>query len=163
MSGHVRNYVLVLCVVCATWTILICKTYLLVWLNLISIYCVMPMDGWCNVISHFICVLILSYASRIYSHTKAHVCNALGGVHLNMCIGIWGHFEIFMHIFRGSSPISWFTIHALYSSLYEPKLVLSSITKKGEIESASTPLNWFWWFLTITIWDMMLSIRCVQE
>ena len=133
------------------------------WLNLISIYCVMPMDGWCNVISHFICVLILSYASRIYSHTKAHICNALGGVHLNMCIGIWGHFETFMHIFRGSSPISWFTFHAFYSFLYEPKLVLSSIPKKGEIESASRPLNWFWWFLTITIWDMMFSIRCMQE
>ena len=133
------------------------------WLNLLSIYRVMLIDGWCNVISHFICVLILSYASRLYSYTKAHICNVLGGVRLNMYIGIWGHFEIFMHILRGSSPISWFIFHAFYSSLYEPKLVLSSITKKGEIESASRPLNWFWWFLTITIWDMMLSIRCVQE
>ena len=132
-------------------------------LNLLSIYRVMLMDGWCNVIYHFIYVLILSYASRIYSHTRAHICNVQRGVHLNMCIGIWGHFELFVHIFRGSSPISWFTFHTFYSSLYEPKLILSSITKRGEIESTSRPLNWFWWFLTITIWDMMLSIRCVQE
>ena len=45
-----------------------------------------------------------------------------------------------MHIFRGSFSISLFTIHVFYSSLCEPKLVLSSITKKGEIESASRPL-----------------------
>ena len=133
------------------------------WLNLLSIYRVMLMDGWCNVIYHFICVLILSYASRIYSHTKAHVCNALRGVHLNMCIRIWGRFEIFMHIFRGSSPISWFTFHAFYSSLYEPKLVLSSITKKGEIESASRPLIDFGDFWQSQFGDMMLWRKCVQE
>ena len=48
--------------------------------------------------------------------------------------------DTLMHIFRGSFSISLFTIHVFYSSLCEPKLVLSSITKKGEIESASRPL-----------------------
>ena len=62
--------------------------------------------GWCNVISHFIVVMILPYASWILHHTKAQICNVVGGAHFNMCIGIWGHFKIFMHIFRGSSPIS---------------------------------------------------------
>jgi hypothetical protein len=48
-----------------------------------------------------------------------------------------------MHIFRGELSYLLITILVFYFSLYEPKLVLSSITKKGEIESASRPLNDF--------------------
>ena len=50
-----------------------------------------------------------------------------------------------------------------YSSIFEPKLVLSSITKKGEIESASRPLNDFGVFWQSQFRDIMLSIKCVQE
>ena len=119
--------------------------------------------GWCNIISHFIVVLILSYASRLFHHTKAHVCNDVGGAHLNMCISIWGHIEIFMHIFRGSSSVSWLKLLYFIPPFLSPNWYCHQSQKKGEIKSASRPLNWFWWFLTITIWDMMLSIRCVLE
>jgi hypothetical protein len=73
-------------------------------------------------------------------HTWALPCKVLGGVHLNMCIGIWDHFELYMHIFRGSSSILLFFNSWILFFPCESKLVLSSITKKGEIESASRPL-----------------------
>jgi hypothetical protein len=48
-----------------------------------------------------------------------------------------------MHIFRGSSSyISEFKI--LLDIMYEALIRLSSITKKGEIESASMPPCGFW-------------------
>jgi hypothetical protein len=48
-----------------------------------------------------------------------------------------------MHIFRGGfSYISEFQI--ILKIIYEALIVLSSITKKGKIESASRPLYGFW-------------------
>ena len=164
MYGHVRNYVLVWCVVCATGIILnLLDLIASVWLNLLSIYRVMLVDGWCNIISHFICMLILSYASRLYSHTKAHICNVLGGVRLNMCIGIWGHFEIFMHIFRGSSSISWLEFLYFIPPFFSLNWYCQQSPKRGEIESASRPLINFGDFWQSQFRDMMLSRKCMQE
>ena len=128
-----KNYVMVLCVVCATWTIFICKTYLLVWCR-IWYYLSCDAYGWCNVISHFIVVLILSYASRLYYYTKALVCKGSGGAYLNMCIGIWGHFEIFMHIFRGSSSIFWLELLYFIPPFLSPNWYCHQSPKRGRLK-----------------------------
>jgi hypothetical protein len=59
-----------------------------------------------------------------------------------------------MHIFRGSfSYISKFK--TVLKIIYEALIVLSSITKKGEIESASRPPSWFRCFNDKTIKELM--------
>ena len=50
-----------------------------------------------------------------------------------VCKGIWGLSSLTMHTSRGSSSLNCW----IYTSLSFNQIVLSSITKKGEIESAS--------------------------
>jgi hypothetical protein len=64
-----------------------------------------------------------------------------------------------MHIFRGSfSYISEFKTQLRI--IYEALIVLSSITKKGEIESASRPLSGFWCVIDKTIKELMTFAKC---
>jgi hypothetical protein len=64
-----------------------------------------------------------------------------------------------MHIFRGSfSYISEFKIKL--KIIYEALIVLSSIIKKGEIESASRPPSWFWCLNDKTIKELMTFAKC---
>jgi hypothetical protein len=62
---------------------------------------------------------------------------------------------VVMHIFRGSfSYISEFKI------IYEALIVLSSITKKGEIESVSRPPSGFWCLNDKIIKELMTFAKC---
>jgi hypothetical protein len=63
-----------------------------------------------------------------------------------------------MHIFRGSSYISEFK--TLLNIIYEALIGLSSITKKGEIESASRPHCGFWCLNDKTIKELMKFAKC---
>jgi hypothetical protein len=66
---------------------------------------------------------------------------------------------VVMHIFRGSfSYISEFKIKL--KIIYEALIVLSSITKKGEIESASRPPSGFWCLNDKTIKEIMTFAKC---
>jgi hypothetical protein len=76
----------------------------------------------------------------------------------------WRVYAIFkslvvMHIFRGSfSYISEFKTQL--KIIYEALIVLSSITKKGEIESASRPSSWFWRLNDKMIKELMTLTKC---
>jgi hypothetical protein len=64
-----------------------------------------------------------------------------------------------MHIFRGSfSYISKFKTKL--KIIYEALIVLSSITKKGEIESASRHPNGFWCLNDKMIKELMTFAKC---
>jgi hypothetical protein len=64
-----------------------------------------------------------------------------------------------MHIFRGSfSYISEFKI--ILQIIYEALIVLSSNTKKGEIESASRPPRGFWCLNDKTIKELLSFAKC---
>jgi hypothetical protein len=64
-----------------------------------------------------------------------------------------------MHIFRGSfSYISEFKTKL--KIIYEALIVLSSITKKGNIESASRPPGRFWCLNEKTIKELMTFAKC---
>jgi hypothetical protein len=64
-----------------------------------------------------------------------------------------------MHIFRGSfSYISEFEI--IFINVYDALIVLSSITKKGKIESVSRPPSWFWCLNDKTIKELMSFTKC---
>jgi hypothetical protein len=64
-----------------------------------------------------------------------------------------------MHIFGGSfSYISKFK--TVLKIIYEALIVLSSITKKGKIESASRPPSGFWCLNDKTIKELMSFARC---
>jgi hypothetical protein len=64
-----------------------------------------------------------------------------------------------MHIFRGSfSYISEFKTKL--KIIYEALIVLSSITKKGEIESASRPPCGFWCLNDKMIKEVMSFAKC---
>jgi hypothetical protein len=72
-----------------------------------------------------------------------------------------GHFEtlVEMHIFRGSfSYISEFKTQLRI--IYEALIVLSSITKKVEIESASRPPSGFWCLNDKMIKELMTFAKC---
>ena len=114
--------------------------------------------GWCNVISHFIVVMILSYASRILHHTKAQICNVVGGAHLNMCIGIWGHFEIFMHIFRGELFYLLIRILVFYSSFLSPNWYCHQSPKRGRLKVHLGPK-----FILVIFDDHNLGIWYFEE
>jgi hypothetical protein len=47
--------------------------------------------------------------------------------------------------------------------IYEALIVLSSITKKGEIESASRPPSGFWCFNSQMIKELMTFAKCETE
>jgi hypothetical protein len=82
---------------------------------------------------------IISYASfYIAYHTCAPcvVYKDLGRVLTNCLQSIWGLFLLTMHTFRGSLLLHYW----IYTSLLHNQIVLPSITKKGETESASRPL-----------------------
>jgi hypothetical protein len=67
-----------------------------------------------------------------------------------------------MHIFRGNfSYISKFKTQLRI--IYEALIVLSSITKKGEIESASRPPSGFWCLNDKTIKELMSFAKCEIE
>jgi hypothetical protein len=67
-----------------------------------------------------------------------------------------------MHIFRGSfSYISKFKTQLRI--IYEALIVLSSITKKGEIESASRPPSGFWCLNDKMIKELMTFAKCEIE
>jgi hypothetical protein len=64
-----------------------------------------------------------------------------------------------MHNFRGSfSYISEFKTQLRI--IYEALIVLSSITKKGEIESVSRPPSGFWCLHDKTIKELMTFAKC---
>jgi hypothetical protein len=64
-----------------------------------------------------------------------------------------------MHIFRGSfSYISEFKTQLRI--IYEALIILSSITKKGDIESASRPPSGFWCLNDKTIKELMNFAKC---
>jgi hypothetical protein len=64
-----------------------------------------------------------------------------------------------MHIFRGSIPyISEFKTKL--KIIYEALIILSSITKKGEIESASRLHSGFWCLNDKTIKELMTFSKC---
>jgi hypothetical protein len=64
-----------------------------------------------------------------------------------------------MHIFRGSfSYISEFKTKL--EIIYEALIVLSSITKKGKIESASRPPSGFWCLNDKMIKELMTFDKC---
>jgi hypothetical protein len=64
-----------------------------------------------------------------------------------------------MHIFRGSfSYISEFKTQLRI--IYEALIVLSSINKKGEIESASRPPSGFWCLNDKTIKELTTFAKC---
>jgi hypothetical protein len=64
-----------------------------------------------------------------------------------------------MHIFRGSfSYISEFK--TILKIIYEALIELSSITKKGEIESASRPHCGFWCLNDKMIKELMSFAKC---
>jgi hypothetical protein len=64
-----------------------------------------------------------------------------------------------MYIFWGSfSYVSIFK--TLLKIIYEVLIVLSSITKKGEIESASRPPSRFWCLNDKTIKELMSFSKC---
>jgi hypothetical protein len=64
-----------------------------------------------------------------------------------------------MHIFRGSfSYISEFK--TILKIIYEALIGLSSITKKGEIESVSRPPCGFWCLNDKTIKELMSFAKC---
>jgi hypothetical protein len=66
---------------------------------------------------------------------------------------------VVMHIFRGSfSYISEFKTEL--KIIDEALIVLSSITKKGEIESASRPPSEFWCLNDKMIKDLMTFAKC---
>jgi hypothetical protein len=67
-----------------------------------------------------------------------------------------------MHIFRGSfSYISEFKTKL--KIIYEVLIVLSSITKKGEIEGASRTPSGFWCFDDKMIKELMTFAKCETE
>jgi hypothetical protein len=64
-----------------------------------------------------------------------------------------------MHIFKGSfSYISEFKTKL--KIIYEALIVLSSITKNGEIESASRPPSGFWYLNDKMIKELMTFTKC---
>jgi hypothetical protein len=64
-----------------------------------------------------------------------------------------------MHIFKGS-----FTYISEFKTklriIYEALIILSSIIKKGEMESASRPPSGFWCLNNKTIKDLMTFAKC---
>jgi hypothetical protein len=66
---------------------------------------------------------------------------------------------VIMHIFRASfSYISEFKTQLRI--IYEALIVLSSITKKGEIESASRPSSGFWCLNDKMIKELITFAKC---
>jgi hypothetical protein len=66
---------------------------------------------------------------------------------------------VVMHIFKGSfSYISKFKTQLRI--IYEALIVLSSITKKGEIENASRPPSGFWCLNDKMIKELMAFAKC---
>jgi hypothetical protein len=67
-----------------------------------------------------------------------------------------------MHIFRGSFSYI-FEFKTKLKIIYEALIILSSITKKGEIESASRPLSGFRCLNDKTIKELMTFAKCEIE
>ena len=103
---------------------------------------------------------VLTCASPCFYPITCLVCASLTLISFEMRLMFlvaWSCFMFTFYIFTSSCNSSMpnqFSSHKLSF-----RVVLSSITKKGEIERASRPLNLFWWLMTT--WSMRLT--CVLQ
>jgi hypothetical protein len=77
------------------------------------------------------------------------------------CLGQFQNFRGNAHFQGEFSSISKFKTKL--KIIYEALIVLSSITKKGEIESASRPPSGFWCFNDKMIKELMTFAKCKTE
>jgi hypothetical protein len=66
---------------------------------------------------------------------------------------------VVMHIFRGSFSYI-FEFNTKLKIIYKALIVLSSITKKGEIENASSPPSEYWCLNDKMIKELMTFAKC---
>ena len=146
--GHVRLCVMfVICVDCVPSENL--KFVRLICASVMKTLMLVMLMSWCNVCFHFIVVkyhviCITNFPGS--THTRGpYKCIDIGGALSNLCKWHLRPFWILswlMHKLRGSSTISLDLNDSL--NILWSLIVLSSITKKGEIESAFGPLSGFW-------------------